>query len=70
MSDPQCDVFAVNVEILKVIVSWWIDWDIAMYSLDLDKPAMCRNTAITEELGQVTPLQHAHSSVLCRCNTC
>eukprot|EP00656_Telonema_subtile_P052944 TRINITY_DN7518_c0_g1_i4.p1 TRINITY_DN7518_c0_g1~~TRINITY_DN7518_c0_g1_i4.p1 ORF type:complete len:1259 (-),score=380.49 TRINITY_DN7518_c0_g1_i4:64-3840(-) len=43
----------VNVEILKLVVSWWIDWDAKMYSVELDKTAVCRNTAITEELGQV-----------------
>ena len=43
----------VNVELLKLVVSFWINWDVMMYHQGADKSANVNNTAITEELGQI-----------------
>eukprot|EP01136_Pigoraptor_vietnamica_P004618 Opistho-1_new@35139 len=43
----------VSVEIIRLIQSWLIDWDIKMYHEDTNTPAQARSTTLTEELGQV-----------------
>lgn len=43
----------VSVEIIRLIQSWLIDWDIQMYYPENNTPANARSTTLTEELGQI-----------------
>eukprot|EP00808_Paulinella_micropora_P029694 g29305.t1 len=43
----------VTSEFVKVFITLWMQWDLAMYSESLDKPLKCNNSTIHEELGLV-----------------
>ncbi|KAG5275744.1 hypothetical protein AALO_G00124090 [Alosa alosa] len=43
----------ISFEVMKVIQSQFINWDLQMYHADTDNPAHARNTSLNEELGQV-----------------
>jgi len=43
----------VTIEMIKLFLGYFTDWDITMYSEELDKTAKCRNSSVPEELGQV-----------------
>lgn len=41
------------MEFLRLVQSFWINWDVKMYYDVKDTPANCRTTALNEELGQI-----------------
>lgn len=43
----------VTVEMIKLFMGNFIDWDIQMYSEEINRCAKCRNSSVPEELGQV-----------------
>lgn len=43
----------VTVEMIKLFMGNFMDWDLEMWNDDLDKGAKCRNSSVPEELGQV-----------------
>ncbi|CAF0944064.1 unnamed protein product [Rotaria sordida] len=43
----------INVEIIRLIQSKWIDWDLKMYYEPYNIPAEARTTTLNEELGQI-----------------
>jgi phospholipid-translocating ATPase len=43
----------VSVEIIRLGLSWLIDWDKEMYDKESDTPAKARTTTLNEELGQI-----------------
>ncbi|CAF3193250.1 unnamed protein product [Rotaria sp. Silwood2] len=43
----------INVEIIRLIQSKWIDWDLKMYYEPYNVPAEARTTTLNEELGQI-----------------
>ncbi|CAF1204803.1 unnamed protein product [Rotaria sp. Silwood1] len=43
----------INVEIIRLIQSKWIDWDLKMYYEPYNVPTEARTTTLNEELGQI-----------------
>ncbi|XP_046552031.1 phospholipid-transporting ATPase ID-like [Haliotis rubra] len=43
----------VSVEIIRLVNSLWINWDVKMYFDKKDTPAKARTTTLNEELGQI-----------------
>eukprot|EP00118_Oscarella_pearsei_P013031 m.100197 g.100197 ORF g.100197 m.100197 type:complete len:1253 (+) comp37085_c0_seq9:5030-8788(+) len=43
----------VSVEIIRLGLSWLVDWDAKMYHAETDTPAKARTTTLSEELGQI-----------------
>ncbi|XP_062516349.1 phospholipid-transporting ATPase ID-like isoform X2 [Corticium candelabrum] len=43
----------VSVEIIRLGLSWLVDWDVEMYDKESDTPAKARTTTLNEELGQI-----------------
>ncbi|XP_077965720.1 phospholipid-transporting ATPase ID-like isoform X2 [Styela clava] len=43
----------VSVEVIRLMQSWFIDWDRQMYYGKKDLPAHARTTTLNEELGQI-----------------
>ncbi|XP_064404646.1 probable phospholipid-transporting ATPase IA isoform X2 [Halichondria panicea] len=43
----------VTLEVLKFVQSFYINWDLDMYNVSNDTPALVRNSNLNEELGQV-----------------
>ncbi|XP_041374106.1 phospholipid-transporting ATPase ID-like isoform X1 [Gigantopelta aegis] len=43
----------VSVEIIRLVNSYWINWDVKMYYENKDTPAKARTTTLNEELGQI-----------------
>lgn len=41
------------MELVRVLMGRFIDWDLEMYHQETDTPAKCRNSLILEEIGQV-----------------
>lgn len=42
-----------SVEIIRLVNSMWINWDVKMYFEKVDTPAKARTTTLNEELGQI-----------------
>ena len=45
--------FSFSVEVIRLALSFLINWDINMYDKDSDTPAKARTTTLNEELGQI-----------------
>ncbi|XP_077989510.1 putative phospholipid-transporting ATPase IM [Glandiceps talaboti] len=43
----------VTVEMIRLVQSFWINWDKSMYYEEKDTPAKARTTTLNEELGQI-----------------
>ncbi|ESO89585.1 hypothetical protein LOTGIDRAFT_124920, partial [Lottia gigantea] len=43
----------VSVEIIRLVNSLWINWDVKLYYEKKDTPAKARTTTLNEELGQI-----------------
>lgn len=52
---PKFNMFEhfYSVEFLRLVQSFWINWDVQMYYAPKDMPAQARTTALNEELGQI-----------------
>ena len=48
-----CSVCDSSVEIIRLGLSWLVDWDVEMYDKESDTPAKARTTTLNEELGQI-----------------
>ncbi len=49
-----CFSFAIpSVEVIRLVHSWWINWDEKMYYEPQDTAAKSRTTTLNEELGQI-----------------
>ena len=42
-----------SVEVIRLALSFLINWDINMYHKESDTPAKARTTTLNEELGQI-----------------
>ncbi len=42
-----------RVEFIRLVNSFWINWDVKMYYAKKDTPAKARTTTLSEELGQI-----------------
>ena len=47
------DLSGFSVEIIRLVNSYWINWDVKMYYENKDTPAKARTTTLNEELGQI-----------------
>lgn len=43
----------VSVEVIRLVQSYLINWDVHMYHVESDTPAKARTTTLNEELGQI-----------------
>ncbi len=45
--------YLVSVEVIRLVLSFLIGWDLQMYYKKTDTPAKARTTTLNEELGQI-----------------
>jgi len=46
-------IYFFSVEVIRLALSFLINWDIQMYHKESDTPAKARTTTLNEELGQI-----------------
>lgn len=46
-------LYICSVEIIRLVHSLWINWDVKMYYVKNDTPAKAHTTTLNEELGQI-----------------